>query len=377
MNDAIPFLKPRLVGERFQGGAIPLEVLKDFAVLEEMIVEVAKWAYLTDHPERKRSPRGFTSGISLKITDVKEGSAIPVIALFTVSAGLFPEQNQVYFERARDHIVDAIDAAAHNEPITTHLPESLLGYFDRIGRSLRADESIEFNPGNPGRPARLTRMTRRRLLLASGHVQEVAEEVALRGTIPEADQDTMTFTLQVINGPKIRATAGSQHLQTVIDAFNGYRTGTRVLLQGVARYNRSNRLQSIESVEHVSILDPNDIAARLDEFRGLKSGWLDGKGMPLPSEGLDWLSQSFDVHYPDHLPLPYLYPTAEGGVRVEWSFGAYDVSMEVSLDSHRAEWHSLHLNTDQEEAKELDLNHSEEWNWVTGQVHQVMQDQVS
>lgn len=377
MNDAIPFLKPRLVGERFQGGAIPLEVLKDFAVLEEMIVEVAKWAYLKDHPERKRSPRGFTSGISLKITAVKEGSAVPVITLFTASAGLFPEQNQIYFERARDHIVNAIDAAAHNEPITVHLPESLLGYFDRIGRSLREAESIEFDPGNPGRPARLTRMTRRRLLLASGHVQEVAEEVALRGTIPEADQDSMSFTLQVINGPKVRATAGSQHLQTIIDAFNGYRAGTRVLLQGVARYNRSNRLQSIESVEHVSILEPNDIAARLDEFRGLKSGWLNGRGVPLPSEGLDWLSRSFDVHYPDHLPLPYLYPTAEGGVRVEWSFRPYDISMEVSLDSHRAEWHSLDLSTDREEVKELELNHSEDWGWVARQVQQIVRGEGS
>jgi hypothetical protein len=37
-----PFLTPRLVGDRFEGHAIPLEVLKDFAVLEEMIVEVAK-----------------------------------------------------------------------------------------------------------------------------------------------------------------------------------------------------------------------------------------------------------------------------------------------------------------------------------------------
>lgn len=373
MSVPIPFLKPRLTGERFRGGAIPLEVLKDFAVLEEMIVEVARWAYLNDHPERKRSPRGFASGISLKITGVNEGSAIPVIALFSAAPGLFPEQNQVYFERARDRIVNAIEAAGQHKPVTEHLPESLLGYFDRIGRSLREDESIQFNPDDPTRPASLTKTTRRTLLLASGHVQEVAEEVSLRGTIPEADQDTMSFTLQVINGPKIRATAGSQHLQTIIDAFNGYRTGTRVVLQGVARYNRFNRLQSIESVEHVSLLDPNDVAARLDEFRGLGPGWLDGKGVPPSSEGLNWLSRSFEANYPDHLPLPYLYPTAEGGVRVEWPFRAYDISMDVSLDSRRAEWHSLELDTDLEEHKELELDRMEDWRWVAGRLQELVE----
>ena len=377
MTDPIPFLQPRLVGERFQGGAIPLEVLKDFAVLEEMIVEVAKWAYRSDHPERRRSPRGFTSGISLKITAVHEGSAIPVIALFTASTGLFPGENQVYFERARDQFVNAIEAAAHNGPVTAHLPESLLGYFDRIGRSLRDDESIEFNSGDSSRPARLTRTTRRKLLLACGHVQEVAEEVALRGTIPEADQDTMSFTLQVINGPRIRATAGSQHLQTIIDAFNGYRTGTRVVLQGVARYNRHNQLQRIESVEHVSLLDPNDVAARLDEMRGLQPGWLDGKGIPPSAEGLDWLSRSFEAHYPDQLTLPYLYPTPEGLIRAEWSVGNVDVSIDVRLDVRRAEWHTLNLETDHEDSRELDLSRMEEWQWIAARIQELADSEAT
>ncbi len=142
-----------------------------------MVVEVAKWAYPNEHPERKRSPRGFTSGISLKITGVDEGSAIPVIALFTAAAaGFFPEQNQVYFEQARDRVVSAINAAEHNEPITQHLPESLLAYFDHVGRSLRENESIEsvrvIPAGPPGlrgqlaasccsRPAMYTKSRRR------------------------------------------------------------------------------------------------------------------------------------------------------------------------------------------------------------------------
>lgn len=348
-----------------------MEVLKDLAALEEMIIEVAKWAYLHDHPDRKRSPRGFTSGISLKMTGVGDGSAVPMIALFAATTALFADQNQIYFEQARNRIVRAIDAAARDEPITEYLPESLLGYFDRIGRSLREDESMEFDPSNAEHPGRLTKATRRKLLLASGHVQEMTEEVALRGAIPEADQDTMSFTLQVINGPKVRATAGSQHLQTVIDAFNGYRTGTRVLLHGVARYNRFNRLQSIEAVEHVSLLDPNDIASRLDEFRSLKSGWLNGRGVAPAPEGLDWLTRTFEGHYPDHLPLPYLYPTAEGGVRAEWSVPPYEISLEVSIEDRHGQWHALNLQTDQEVLKDLDLEDRSDLRWLAARIEEL------
>ena len=67
------FLRPRLVGKRFEGHSIPLELLGDLAVLEAMVIEVAKWRYLQDNPNRKRSPRKFTEGISLTLTSVEQG----------------------------------------------------------------------------------------------------------------------------------------------------------------------------------------------------------------------------------------------------------------------------------------------------------------
>src|SRR3954470_3494971 len=103
-----PFLRPRLIGERFEGHSIPLEILKDLAVLEEMIVEVAKSEFLKDHPQRRRSPRRFTDGITLKLTATKEGSLVPVISLVISSMSLFPPENQQCFERARDAVVNAI-----------------------------------------------------------------------------------------------------------------------------------------------------------------------------------------------------------------------------------------------------------------------------
>src|SRR5271166_1730313 len=112
------FLRPKLVGKRFEEHSTPLELMGDLAVLEPMIIEVAKWRYLKDNPDRKRSPRNFTDGISLTLTAVQDGSAIATIALTLGIGPLLPPPQQDYFEQARDAIVSAIGAAEVNKSPT-------------------------------------------------------------------------------------------------------------------------------------------------------------------------------------------------------------------------------------------------------------------
>src|SRR5690606_7501192 len=91
-----------------------------------------------------------------------------------------------------------------NEMATRHLPAFILGVFDRLFPGLRDDESIDFDPTNAVRPARLDKVSRSKLIQES-QVKEVTKEVSLRGTIPEADQDKMTFQLQLHTGSKVTA----------------------------------------------------------------------------------------------------------------------------------------------------------------------------
>lgn len=368
------FLEPRLCGARFDDAAIPLEVLKDLAVFEEMLIEVAKWRFLQEHQNRRRSPRGFTEGIELKLTGIKPGSAVPQLGLVVDTPHLpgIPPQNQRYFEQAREAIISAIDAAEHDpSSVIDYLPEKCLSYFDRIGRSLREDESIEFTTSSHPTPARLTKETRRRLILASSHVREFTEEAVLRGTIPEVDQEKMSFHLQLIDGQRVLGPIPDQHLDTIIEAFNGYQQGTRVLLHAIGRYSRQNRLLRLDSVEHISILDPLDVSARLDELRGLRDGWLEGKGKAPGDEGLNWFAASFDRRFPDGLPLPRVYPTAEGGLQLEWTLGSKEISLEVDLATHRGEWHSLDLASDTEDSRTLNLDEAGDWAWLVTEIHRL------
>ena len=364
------FLEPRLVGSRFDGHAVPLELLKDLAVLGDLIVDVAKWQFLQDNPTRKRTPRGFTEGIELKLTGVEEGSAKVLISLVTASVMLFPPTPPC-FEKARDAVVHAIAAAEGGKKVTDHLPDHVLGYFDRIGRSLRIAEAIEFTTPNHTSPARLTKETRRTLLLASEKIKEYTEETKIRGSIPEADQDNMTFELQMVDGRKIKAPIYPQHLPIILEGFNGYKDGVRVLLEGVGKFSRQDRLQSLESVERITILDNLDVEARLDELRLIKDSWLGDNGIALAESGLDWLLHTFNLHFPDHLPLPYIYPTPEGGIQFEWPINPNEISLEINLADHCAEWHDLNVETNADKSKKLDLNDDASWKWFVNEICQL------
>lgn len=371
MNTPIEFMKPRLVGERFMGHAIPFEVLKNLAVLEDLVIEAAKWMYLEAHPDRQRVPRGFTEGVALQLTEVREGSAIPVIMLtLMTTTPLMPEvgTHLHYYSQGREAIIATVSAAEDQSQGSGVLPPHLLGYFDQLGRSLREGEALELDPGNRTKPARLTKETRRRILLQSDRIQELTEEVTLRGTVPEMDQEKMSFEFQIIAGSRIKAPLEPQHLDTILTAFNGYRENRRIVIRGIGCYNRSEKLLGLSAVEHVSTLEELDPGARLNEFKALRNGWLDGKGKAPDHQQLDWLVDAFERYYPDELPLPYLYPTAEGGVQAEWSIGGSDISLEIALETHQGEWHALELSNESEEAHELDLNDPSGWQWLTSEI---------
>ncbi len=133
-------------------------------------------------------------------------------------------------------------------------------------------------------------------------------------------------------------------------------------------FSQQNRLVSREPAGRIAALDPLDVPARLNEFRGMKDGWLNGDGLAPHHAGLEWLANAFASLYPANGQLPYIYPTPEGGVQLEWSLGPNEISLEIDLTNHTGEWHCLDLTTDASEARNLDMNNSNAWNWLANQI---------
>ena len=125
----------------------------------------------------------------------------------------------------------------------------------------------------------------------------------------------------------------------------------------------------------MSLRDPSDVGAQLDELRLLKDGWLEGEGLSPPETGLDWLQNAFDRHFPDEALLPHLYPTERGGVQAEWSIGPHEVTLELDLDTHSGEWHALDRETGEAMERTLDGDDSSDWKWLVGQIEAMVADE--
>ena len=367
------FLRPGLHGARFDDGSVSLDVLGELAALREMVLEVARWRFLEEHPTRQRSPRSFNR-IDLKLTHIDQGSAVPVINLVPDGPPPYeiPPWHQRLYEQARDAIVDVIDAAEYSDSPAPNLrfPNHCLTYFNRIGRSLRDDECIELLIPARGRPVRLTKKSRLRLLQWSS-MTGISRDVVLRGVVCEADQARMTFQLQLTHGPRVSGPIPGEYLETVMEAFNRYGHGARVMVEGSGRNNEHHLLSRLESVKRVSLLDPLDVPSRLDEFRKMRDGWLEGDGLAPGHAGLDWLSTAFDRYYPDDVALPHTFPTSEGGVEMEWSFGSQSVILEIDLEERLGDWLRFDKESDEEYSYELVMSDYTGWERLAAEIRRL------
>ena len=127
-----------------------------------------------------------------------------------------------------------------------------------------------------------------------------------------------------------------------------------------------------------SLEDVHGIGQRLEELKKLEDGWADGMqpavqwgegyGRAPSVSALDWLAGQFRSRYRSTLPHPYLYPTPEGGIQVEWSIGSHEVSLEIDLEAYTAEWHSVNIETGKFNERGLNLNDAYDWSWLADEL---------
>lgn len=325
------FLRPHLVGPRFDEHTIPIEVLKDWAAFESLVIETAKWLYLKQNPMRKRVPRRFASGFALHLSGVDEGCAVPVLERIHPPDSLLPDVYAEWFDRARDRIVEVIGAASSGASIDDELlPKHLLAYFDQFGRSLREDEQIEFVREMQPDPVIYTKTTRKNLVLRTA--SEYRSEEELRGSITELNAKAKTFTFELIGGARLIGPYSEEVREAAHDALSEYGINRALaLVRAVVVRDQTDVPRKIESVTHIEVLDALDVSARIDQLLLLRDGWHDGEGHAPTRDGLRWFASAWESHWPSESPLPRLFPTPEGGVQAEWTVGQVSISAEVDL----------------------------------------------
>ena len=192
------------------------------------------------------------------------------------------------------------------------------------------------------------------------HTNYLLGHAAYHGLITEADDKFLTDMLAYRNAVVHGFTADGFYVEQASDLIAAAKT----------LYRSSRRYVDSVGID-VGRIDLLDVPARLDSFRTLTQGWMDGLEPAPDPDGLQWLADSFDSLYPDDIPLPYIAPTHEGGVEMEWSVGGCSAILEINLDARHGEWLLIDSAFDVRSEFEVDLAASQGWDRLFEAIRQV------
>ena len=336
MNSENIFLRPKLVGQRFEDHALPVSIMEDFSVLEELIFDLAKKIYIEKNPSRKRVPNHFTENVSLKLSKLEDGSVIPNILLVALTSFSNPTLPTVsnnysrYFEEARDKVFEIVEKANNGE--TSDLDTKFLNYFNRIGRNLKDGESIDFlNDSSSNRNVIFNKNTRRKILLSRSENLEYTESINEVVLIPLVNKKAKKFQIE-IEGAILECDLHKDFQDTVLNALNGYDNKCYVSLKGIGTFNEHMKLIHIDRIDSMDVLDSFDVSIRLNELSKLEDNWYNGEqGKKLNSNALIKFEGLFESCYGVNLPLPAIFPTLSGDLLLEWKKEDVSICLEVSL----------------------------------------------
>ncbi len=354
-----PFITPRFEGGRFDG-SLPIEVARDLAAYQDLIVALAKQLYLDQHPSRQRVPKGFSQGFRLDLEQLQEGSTKALIASFTMATAGLLEPDLSYFDSARDLVAECVRAKSENRPIPTEFPRKFLTFFNAFGKSLREDETVDITP-DPNRPAVLTASSRK-LLALEGQGYYFAD-VQLQGTVAKNEWEAGRFTLRLLEGTLVDIPLSPTYRDQIRAAGGNERT--MVSMTGVAAFDATDKIRYVSTVSDLFTLPNLELSLEMDNTLPIEQGWLDGEGEAVDVDLREVVQGVFVTHYPESLPYPHVAPTESGGIHLEWVGSPWRVSAEFFPGSKTCELQATNASERQVVDLDLSLDDPSWWEGVT------------
>ncbi|MEC5129548.1 hypothetical protein VSU19_22495 [Verrucomicrobiales bacterium BCK34] len=331
-----PFIQPRFTGKRFEEHTLPVSAARDLAAYEELVIELARHLYRVNHRDRERVPKGFAEDFQLHIERIEEGSTQPLLSVLLAGALVScvpPEITQ-----AKD-LINRVIATEETEDFPSEFPKELYRYFNRIGRSLETDESIEWTPKMAGNRTVLNAAKRKRLVLADQETYEAeidivgqVEELNARkktGILRTAEFGAVDFEFEDVFLPDLRGALGTEI--------------TFAHVEGIGVFDVNDRLKRITEIELLETIPHYHLISAIDGLSSLEKGWLEGNGVAFSNQSLSWLTDEVSNHFPPDLKYPSVVPTEEGNVSFEWILPLARIELEINFADHQAELYATNL----------------------------------
>lgn len=347
-------------------------MLPDIQTFGEFIKYLAAKRYRESHPDKERLPKGFRQQMTMCMSGISSGST-EVELLFTVHGQqhICPtDEESCYY----DSVGEAMGVFERLNDDNSELPDDLTPFFNKFGRGLKENESIEIK--SSGRKVEFNKELRHAVLTRAS--KPFVEEIQMYGTVKNLNlqQERIDITTN-IGGNTITIPVNVD-----MNDWAGYYIGnlshkisqSKVYLEGIGEFNDRGKLLSVKEVCDIQLLDPLDIRARIEELSHLEDGWLDKTGKGISEKGAKMLSDLFDQHYDRTLPLPYIFPTENGEIQAEWSIGVNEIILRVNLETLSGRLIVINTETDSEEENEYELPDKSSWDKINSLMREALDE---
>jgi len=300
----------------------------------------------------------------LNIAQIDDGSAKPKLVAMLASAGALLTVLPPEFIEARD-LINSVIGTESNQSLPPQFPKELYSYFNRLGRSLRADESIEWAPESATNKAELTQPKRKRLVLAQHTTYEAGAEIV--GLVEELDAGKKTGILRAPEGRRVPI-AFDDPFFGELKAALGVPT-RHVCVSGVGVFDVNDRLQSISSVREVDAVPHYPLTSAIEKLASLNDGWLEGHGVAPIADNLNSLSAGMAESFPNDLEYPSVTATEDGNVVLEWIRPHTRIELEVNFTDRKLELYATSLKSKKFEEKTFT---TEQWQDAFARVSELL-----
>lgn len=357
-----PFIQPRFVGPRFEAHTLPLSAARDLAAYEDLVLELAKHLFREKQQDKVRLPKGFANNFSLHIESIDEGSAKPALVAMMLGGAQLFSNFPIEITEAKD-LINAVIATPDGRLFPSEFPKDFYSYFNRIGRSLKDGEQIEWTPD-------LTEKTvltpTKRIRLARAHRETYEAEADVVGLVEELDAKKKTGILRV-QGNAISFVFDDPFFIDLKNALGNSAINARV--KGIGIFDVNDRLGSIIEIDQLECMPHYGLVSKIDALASLSDGWLEGNGIAPTSDNLNWLSNEVAKNFPESLEYPSVAPSEDGHVILEWIRPQARIELEVNFSDQKLELYATNLTTNQ--FLEESFNRTQ-WNEAFDQVERLL-----
>ncbi len=252
----------RFKGERFRDHALDLLALSELSQFQKLVAETAKSLWRAAHPDRERLPKHFEERTRLCLRQIEEGSAVAPLEVFleepeSDQMDLWEEEPQEPHEvgEAVDMAYEVFKAIERNGPLPDRFPKHLVSEYTEWGRTLGADEVVEFTPSDKTKPARVSVEHRQRLEAYADTPYE--DVVDTEGEVFEADVRQRRFQLWKDNQNAVTVSFSEEQEEMVTTALKEHRF-LRLHVVGRGEYSPDGHLLRITGVQSLDVVRTQD-----------------------------------------------------------------------------------------------------------------------